>query len=170
MPAGGRKRPSPKRAIVEYLIDRFGEGRLRPAVGTQEHLRYRYWLHFAEGSAMPPLLLTLVFNQIKTAPMPFFIKPIARGIANRVMDSFVRPNLTRQFDFFEAELTKSPYFAGKALSGADVMISFPLEAAAQRGGLTAANYPKCLDYLKRIQARPAYARALSRGGPYDFVN
>ena len=156
-------------AIVEYLIDRFGESRFRPAVGTQDHLRYRYWLHFAEGSAMPPLLMTLVFNQIKTAPMPFFVKPIARGIANRVLDSFVRPNLTRQFEFFEAELAKSPYFAGKELTGADVMMSFPLEAAAQRGGLNAAQHPKCLDFLRRVHERPAYRRALERGGPYSFA-
>ena len=157
-------------AIVEYLIDRFGAGRLRPAAGTQEHLRYRYWLHFAEGSAMPPLLMTLVFNRIKTAPMPFIVKPIARGIANKVMDTLVKPNLARQFDFMEAELGTRPYFAGAALSGADVMMSFPLEAAAQRGGLNAAQHPKCMDFLRRIHERPAYRRALARGGPYAFAD
>ena len=156
-------------AIVEYLLDRFGEGRLRPAAGTLEHLRYRYWLHFAEGSAMPPLLLLLVFDRVANAPMPFFIKPIARGIANRVLDLAVRPNLARQFDFMEAELARGAFFAGSELSGADVMMSFPLEAAAQRAGL-GAGHPKLMDFLRRVHARPAYQRALERGGPYSFVD
>ena len=155
-------------AIVEYLLDQYGEGRLRPAAGTPEFLRYRYWLHFAEGSAMPPLLMTLVFNRIANGPMPFFIRPVARGIADKVMGLLVRPNIERQFDFMEAELSRSPWFAGQELTGADIMMSFPLEAAAQRAGLDAKR-PKLMAFLKRIHARPAFKQALARGGAYDFA-
>ena len=155
-------------AIVEYLLDQYGEGRLRPEPGTPEHLRYRYWLHFAEGSAMPPLLMKLVFDSINTAPMPFFVKPVARAIGKKVMDLLVWPNLKRQFDFMEAELGRSAWFAGKALTGADIMMSFPLEAAAQRAGLDASR-PKLMAFIERIHKRAAYQRALKRGGPYDFA-
>ena len=155
-------------AIVEYILGQYGDGRLLPAPGTPEALRYRYWLHFAEGSAMPPLLLTLIFDRIANAPMPFFIKPVARGISNKVMNLMVRPNLKRQLDYMESELGRSAWFAGAALTGADIMMSFPLEAAAQRAGLDASR-PKLMAFLKRIHARPAYKLALKRGGPYAFA-
>jgi glutathione S-transferase len=155
-------------AIIEYLLDRYGEGRLRPAAGTPERLRFTYWLHFAEGTAMNPLLMKLVFNRILHAPMPFFAKPIARGIANKVLSSFVDPNIRSQLDFMEAELGKSEWFAGSEFSAADIQMSFPLEAAAQRAGLDASR-PRLSAFLKRIHARPAYRRALERGGPYDFA-
>ena len=155
-------------AIVEYLLDQYGEGRLRPEPGTPEHLRYRYWLHFAEGSAMPPLLMKLVFDSINTAPMPFFVKPVARAIGKKVMDLLVWPNLKRQFDFMEAELGRSTWFAGSRISAADIMMSFPLEAAAQRAGLDASR-PKLKAFLERIHKRAAYQRAIERGGPYDFA-
>lgn len=155
-------------AIVEYLLERHGQGRLLPAPGTPEALRYRYWLHFAEGSAMPPLLLKLVFDRVATAPMPFFIKPIARGIAKQVLASFVWPNLTRQLDFMEAELAQRDWFAGDQFTGADIMMSFPLEAAAKRAGLDASR-PRLQGFLQRIHARPAWQAALAQGGPYDFA-
>ena len=155
-------------AIVEYLVQRHGQGRLVPPDGSDERLRWTYWLHFAEGSAMPPLLLTLVLDKIRNAPLPFFAKPIARGIAAKVMDGFVTPNLKSQLDFMEAELTRHEWFAGKEFSAADVQMSFPLEAAAQRAGLDASR-PKLMNFLKRIHARPAYRRALERGGPYSFA-
>ncbi len=155
-------------AIIEYLVDRAG-GALRPAGGTPEFLRYRYWLHFAEGSAMPPLLMKLVFDKVKSAPMPFFAKPIARGIAAKVLAGFVTPNLERQLDFMEAELAQRPWFAGSEFTAADVQMSFPVEAAAQRAGLNASR-PRLMDWLARIHARPAYKKALERGGPYGFAN
>ena len=156
-------------AIVEYLVERHGAGRLVPPPDTPERMRYRYWLHFAEGSAMPPLLLKLIFDRIESGPMPFFIRPIARSIAGRVKALMVLPNLKRQLDFMEAELGKSEWFAGDAFTAADVQMSFPLEAAAQRGGLDATR-PRLWAFLQRIHARPAYRRALERGGPYSFVN
>jgi len=156
-------------AIFEYLLERYGNGRFEPAASSPERLRWRYWLHFAEGSAMPQLLLKLVFERIKVTPMPFFAKPIARGIANKVLAAMVDPNLKRQLDFMEAELGKSEWFAGDEFSAADIQMSFPVEASAQRAGLDASR-PKLMAFLKRIHARPAYKRALERGGPYSFAN
>jgi len=156
-------------AILEYLLDRHGEGRLRPAAGTPERLRYSYWLHFAEGSAMPPLLLKLVFDRIPKGPMPFFVRPIARGISAKVLGALVEPNLKRQLDFMEAELGGSEWFAGDAFSAADIQMSFPVEASAQRAGLDASR-PRLMAWLKRIHARPAFRRALERGGPYAFAH
>ncbi|MES2714934.1 MAG: glutathione S-transferase [Pseudomonadota bacterium] len=155
-------------AIVEYLLDTYGQGRLRPAAGTPDFLRHRYWLHFAEGSAMPPLLMKLVFDEVQKAPMPFFVKPIAKAISQKVLGMLVWPNLKRQFDFIEAELGRSTWLAGEALSGADIMMSFPLEAAKARAGLDA-RHPRMLAFIERVHARPAYQRALEQGGPYDFA-
>jgi glutathione S-transferase len=155
-------------AIIEYLLDTYGEGLLRPVAGTPERLRFTYWLHFAEGSAMNPLLMKLVFNKILQAPMPFFAKPIAKGIANKVLSSFVDPNIQSQLDYMEAELGKSEWFAGPKFTAADIQMSFPLEAAAQRAGLDESR-PKLKAFLKRIHTRQAYQRALQRGGPYDFA-
>ncbi|MDP3820754.1 MAG: glutathione S-transferase [Burkholderiales bacterium] len=156
-------------AIIEYLVERYGHGRLAPGIGTLERLRWRYWMHFAEGSAMPPLLLKLIFDKVASAPMPFFVKPIARGISAKVQSMMVTPNLKRQLDFMEGELAKSEWFVGNEFSAADVQMSFPIEAAAQRAGLDASR-PKLMGWLKRIHARPAYKRALERGGPYSFAN
>jgi len=156
-------------AIIEYLVEYHGKGRLAPASGTPERLRYTYWLHFAEGSAMPPLLMKLVFDKVASSPMPFFVRPVARAISAKVLGSFVEPNLKRQLDFMEAELNRSTWFAGDAFSAADIQMSFPLEAAAQRAGLGASR-PQLMAFLKRIHARPAYRRALKRGGPYSFAD
>jgi glutathione S-transferase len=155
-------------AIVEYLAGRYGGGKLVPAAGTPEHLRYLYWLHYAEGSAMPPLLLSLVFNRVETAPMPFFIRPIAKGIARTARTSFIEPQIKTHFDFIEGELAKRTWFAGNEFSAADIQMSFPLEAAAARAGLDAGR-PKIMAFLERIHARPAYQRALEKGGPYELL-
>ncbi|MEJ8811854.1 glutathione S-transferase [Variovorax ureilyticus] len=155
-------------AIVETLIERYGQGRLIPPAGTPEAVRYRYWLHFAEGSAMSPLLLKLVFDRIEKARMPFFAKPIAKSIAQKAKSSFIMPNIRAHLDFMEAELSKSQWFAGDSFTGADIQMSFPVEAAAARGGLDASR-PRLMAYLERIHARPAYRRALERGGPYGLL-
>lgn len=155
-------------AIVEYLIERYGKGALLPAVGTPERLRYTYWLHYAEGSAMPPLLLKLVFEKMKTGPVPFFLKPVVRGIADKVMTMFVNPQLKLHVDYMEAELGKSEWFAGDQMTGADIQMSFPLEAVASRAARDL-SLPNITAFLKRIHARPAYQRALERGGPYELI-
>ncbi|MGJ9420084.1 glutathione S-transferase family protein [Massilia sp. CMS3.1] len=155
-------------AIVEYLVERYGNGRFVPAAGTPEKLKYSFYLHFAEGSAMSPLLMKLVFDRIETGPMPFFAKPIARSIARKVKETFVNPNIKNQLDYLESELAARDWFAGSEFSAADIQMSFPLEAAASRAGLDA-QYPRLSSFLQRIHARPAYARALVRGGKYDFA-
>ena len=155
-------------AIVEYLVDRYGDGRLKPAPNAPARLRYTYWLHYAEGSAMPPLLMKLVFDRIETSPMPFFVKPIAKAIAGKAKSSFIMPQIARHLDYMEGELGKSDWFAGDQFSAADIQISFPLEAAASRGGLDQSR-PRLMDFLRRIHERPAYKRALERGGAYELL-
>ncbi|OWQ93239.1 glutathione S-transferase [Roseateles aquatilis] len=155
-------------AILEYLVDRYGDGRLKPVAGTEDALRYRYWMHYAEGSAMPPLLLKLVFDRIERAPVPFFVKPIARGIAAKAKATFVQPQIDSHMNYLEAELTRNPWFAGPQFTAADVQMSFPLEAAVMRGGAVA-RQPRITDFLQRIHARPAYRKALERGGPYELL-
>lgn len=158
-------------AILEYLADRYDSTRqlspeLLPAQAA-ERVRYRYWMHYAEGSAMPPLLLSLVFARVRKAPMPFFARPIARGIADKVMNSFVGPQLKLHLDWMERELGQSPWFAGERFTAADIQMSFPIQAAATRAGSMAA-YPKLQGFLQRIQLRPAYQRATERGGALDL--
>lgn len=151
-------------AILEYLLERYANGRLMPAQGSADYGRFRYWMHYAEGSAMPPLLLKLVFDRVASGPMPFFIKPVARAIANGAHKAFIGPQLKTHLDYMEAELEKSPWFAGDSFSAADIQMSFPLEAARSRAGLDQSR-PRLLDFLERIQQRPAYQRAVERGGP-----
>ncbi len=156
-------------AIVEYIVERHGGGRLIPAEGTPERLRYTYWLHYAEGSAMPPLLLKLIFSRLPKGPMPFFVRPIARSISRRAISTFIGPQITTHLDYLEKEIGKSAWFAGDEFTAADIQMSFPLEAAAARGGLDNSR-PGLMDFLDRIHARPAYERALERGGDYQLLN
>jgi glutathione S-transferase len=152
-------------AILEYLVERHGGGRLAPPIGTPAHLRYRYWLHYAEGSLMPFLLLKLITTKIATAKVPFFVRPIVKGVAKNLDASFVGPNLTTHLAFLEAELGKAAWFAGDELTAADVQMSYPLEAAASRGGIATPNIRRVLDAMR---ARPAYAKAIAAGGPITF--
>lgn len=154
-------------AIIEYLADRYSSGTMMAPHGTPERLRCNYWLHYAEGSLMPPLLLKLVFRKVATAPAPFFVRPIARGIAGKVQHAFVDPQITLHLDYLEDELGKSAWFAGDAFGAADIALSFPLEAAAARGGLDASR-PRLWAFLQNIHARPAYQRALEKGGAYTL--
>ncbi|VVD67245.1 glutathione S-transferase [Pandoraea fibrosis] len=155
-------------AIIEYLVERYGQGRLAPPRDTPQRLRWTYWLHYAEGSAMPPLLLKLVALRIASAPMPFFVRPIARKISDTLQSSFVDPQLTLHFGYVNDALTKTGWFVGDSFSAADIQMSFPLEAATARAdGQT--SWPAIDDFLKRIHARDAYQRALARGGPYELL-
>jgi len=152
-------------AIVTYILDKFGDGGLVPAKGSEDHLRATYWLHFAEGSAMPPLVMSLLFTEI-VKRTPALIRPVSKLIASNVQSGYLRPTLKAQHDFFEAELARDGWFAGTAFSVADIMMSFPLEAASARGGLT--DYPHQLAFLTQIHVRPAYQAALRKGGPYAY--
>ena len=154
-------------AIMEYLIERYGVGLLRPAAGTPERLRYSYWMHYAEGSIMPMLVMKLVFSVIPSRA-PLLVRPVANGIVGNVMKNFLDPNIKVHLDYIESELRKSTWFSGDAFSAADVQMSFPCEAIAARGA-DAASYPRLLEFLKRIHARPTYQRALEKGGPYELL-
>ncbi|WP_221801298.1 glutathione S-transferase family protein [Oceanobacter mangrovi] len=153
--------------IIEYLNEAKAANRYLPD-DHQQRWQARYWLHYAEGSLMPFLLLTLVFNKIKTSPMPFFVKPIARGIADKVLQTFVMPNLNTHLDYIERHLAQHEWFAGEQLSIADFQMVFPLEAALNRA-VTAASHPQIARFVQQIQQRPAYRRALEQGGPYDYA-
>lgn len=151
-------------AIAEYLVDKYGNGRLRPQRGTPAATRYLYWLHYAEGSAMPPLLMKLVFERIPKGKMPFFARPVARAISAKVLSTFVMPQIRLHMEHMEAELGKDPWFAGDEFTAADIQMSYALEAAAARGGI-GEKQPNLKAWLDRIHARPAYRKAVEKNGP-----
>jgi len=154
-------------AIIEYLVETYGAGRLQPPAGSADRLRYRYFLHFAEGSMMSPLLMKLVFSRLP-AGAPALVRPIARAISQRALATFVQPQIDQILRYLESELASRDWFAGDDITAADIQMSFPLEGAAARGGLDG-RYPRLRDFLARIHARPAYKRALERGGPYALL-
>ena len=153
-------------AIMEYVLEKYGRGRLVPKPNTPEKVRYTYWMHFAEGSAMPPLLMKLMLDRMAKAPL--LVRPVAKAIAGRVKRGYVEPNIQRQLEYMEAELNKSTWFAGGEFTAADIQMSFPLEAAAARGGLDA-KWPRLTEFLNRIHAREAYRTALEKGGEYKLL-
>lgn len=156
-------------AITEYLLDQFDkQNQLRPEAGTQAFLDYRYWLHYAEGSAMSPLLLKLIFDRLSKPPMPLIMRPTAAIIAAGVKMKFVHPQLQRHLEFQEATLAQQEWFAGDQFSAADIQMSFAVEGADSRG-LLGEEHPHLQQFLERIHAREAYQSALERGGPYELL-
>jgi glutathione S-transferase len=149
-------------AIIEYLVEKNPAAAMAPARGTAEWVRYLCWLHFAEGSAMPPLLLKLVLDRIAAVPL-WPIRPIVAAVVRRANDRVTTPRLAENLDLMEAELNRSTWFAGDALSAADIQMSYPIEASVRRAGLDQRR-PKLMAYLERIRERPAYLRAVERGG------
>jgi glutathione S-transferase len=145
-------------AVLEYFADR--EGKLRP-IDNAEKLECRFFVHYAEGSVMPPLLVRLIFDRLRAAPMPFFIKPIARGIADKVDQSYTTPALDLHLGFVEQTLAERPYFAGNTFSIADIQMFYPVEAALSR---TKGEHPNMAAWRERVSSRPAYQRAEARGG------
>ncbi len=152
-------------ALIEYVIARFGEGRLIPPPDTAERLRYTYWLHYAEGSAMTPLLLKLIFTLLPQKS-PFLVRPVVSAIAGQVHKTVVDPQLKLHSKYWESELEKSTWFAGEEFTAADIIMSFPLEAALKRANVTS---PRVKSFAARIHARPAYQKALEKGGEYDYT-
>jgi glutathione S-transferase len=140
-------------AIVEYLVDKAG-GRLGPPGKRDAVLRYRQFLHYAEGSMMPPLLALLIVNRLGMLGKP------AKGTLQKMLGTHL--------DWLETELGSRDWFAGDEFTAADIMMSFPLEASRARAGLDQ-NRPNLIDWLERIHARPAYGAALARGGPYSYA-
>lgn len=156
-------------AIIEYLLNVYGQGRLIPASGSEERLRYTYWMHYAEGSLMPLLLLKLVFGRISGPALPWPLRPLARAIERGVRARLIDPQLALHMHFLESELTRSDWFAGAQFTAADIQMSFPLEAAQKRGALRA-THQRLQHWLQVIHARPAYRRAIERGGPYSLLD
>lgn len=155
-------------AIVEYIVETYGQGRLIPPPGSPERLRYTYWLHYAEGSAMPPLVQKLIFT-VLPGRAPALMRPMFSLVMGQLLKNLVNPTLKRHMAFWEGELGKSEWFAGDQFTAADIQMSFPLEAARARAGL-AEGHPRAIALLQRMQARPAYKRALERGGAYSFAD
>lgn len=153
--------------IVEYLIEKYGNGQLMPEIATPEYLQFRYWIHYAEGTFMPLMIISLILTRIETAPIPFFLKPVARKIAEKTRAAYSGPNTKLNLDYLESTLQNSTWFCGSEMSGADIMMSFPVETAATRTNLTI-NYPALEEFRQRIRKRPAYERALEKGGPYIY--
>ena len=138
-------------AIVEYLLQNYGKNSslVIPETGSQQERDYLYWLHFSEGSLMPPLLLRLIFERVKKARVPFFVKPITKAVADKVLIEYVNPNINRLLDFIEASLKGKNWFLGDQLSGADIQMSFPLETSLARG-LVNEHYTCIQSYVERI--------------------
>ena len=155
-------------AIVEYLVDRYDGGRLRPAKDTPEGLAWTYWLHYAEGTFMPLMILSLVMRRIESARMPFFIRPVAKGIVAKVRDGYLDPNVERNLEFMNSSLAATGWFCGPCLTAADIQMSFAVEAAEVRTDL-GSGYPALAGFLERIRALPTYRAALEKGGPYQLL-
>lgn len=153
--------------IIDYLIERYGNGRLAPAAGTRERLNYQYWLHYAEGSLMPLVLMKLIFKRVGSTPASFFVKPILKKVSASAQTGFVDPQLALHLSYLDKAVGASGYFVGDSLSGADIQMSFPIEALALRAGLDA--YPRLSAYLDKVHVNPAYQRAIEKGGPVVLV-
>lgn len=154
-------------AIIEYLLDTYGNGRFEPARGTPEFLRYRFWLHYAEGSLMPLLLMKLIIGVVGKKS-PLLVRPIANGIVAGINKAFLGPQLKLHLGYVESELARHTWFAGEEFTAADVQMSFPMEAASARAGAAGRSHIDA--FVKRIHARPAYQRALEKGGPYELMS
>lgn len=155
-------------AIIEYLVGKYGDGRLVPADGSPEKLAYTYFMHYAEGSFMPLMIISLIMGRIEEAPVPFFLKPVTRGIANKVRDGYLTESIRRNLAFLESTLAGSAWFAGSEMTAADIQMSFAIEAAAVRTNL-GSDFPAMAGFLDRIRSRPAYQAALEKGGPYELL-
>ena len=164
----GNKTIAESAAILDYLVDTYGQGQLKPAFKTEAYLKYNYWMHYAEGSLMSPLLMSLVFGKIKSQKVPFFIKPITKGIAEAVMISYVNPQIKLHLDYIEGELKKTKWFCGDQMTVADIQMSFPLEVVSARSGM-ADKYPNIMRVLKQIHENKNYQKALEKGGPLEIL-
>ena len=147
--------------IIEYLAETYAgvDGRLALIpTETGDYRQYRYWMHYAEGSLMPFLVMNLVFEKIKTAPMPFVARPIAKTIANRALSTYISPNIETHLEYLDQHLKQHAYFAGQQISGADFQMSYPVSAMVERLP-NMAQFTGIMDYMKRLSARPAFQRA-----------
>lgn len=154
-------------AIIEYLVDTYG-AQLKPGADSEHYRDYVYWLHFSEGSLMPPLLVKLIGDRLTEAKVPFFVKPIVKSISRQIEANFAGPEISALLEFIDDHLGKNEWFCGDEFSAADIQMSFPLEASVARG-IVGKNRPHITGWVKRVHARPAYQKALEKGGDYDFA-
>ena len=150
-------------AIIEHVLEKYGEGRLQPTE-EKEKGYYRFWLHYAEGSAMPLFVMKLIMNELPSQG-PFLAKPILKAVGAGVTYGYIDKQLKTHLLFWEQILTYNTYFAGTGFSAADIQMSFALEAVAQGGGPRKLATPRSLELLARLRERPAHKRAIERGGP-----
>ena len=161
----GERTVAESATIVEYLARTHGDGSWAPATDHPDYWSFSYWMHYAEGSLMPWLVMKLVFGRLPKSPdMPFFLRPVAKKIMNQAQTQFLDPQLQTNLDFIEASLQNQDWLAGD-FSAADIQMSFPLETASNRVDLDA--YPHIQAFLQRYQARPAYQRAIAKGGALE---
>jgi glutathione S-transferase len=151
-------------AIIEYLISQYGKDHFS-SLSDEEKREATYWLHFSEGTFMPQLLLGLVFDKLKTAPIPFFIKPVIKMLVKKVNQTYIGPEIKTRLEHINNHLKDREWFAGNKLTGADFQMIFPLEAAQARGRLKDL-YPHITSYIEKVQHLEAYKKALEKGGPY----
>jgi glutathione S-transferase len=150
-------------AIIETVVERFGTGSgLRPEPSASAFIQWRYFMHYAEGSLMPPLLVGLITGRLRTAPLPFFVKPILKGVADQVDAAYTRGEIDNHTAFLEGHLASRAYFCGDTFTAADIQMVYGVTALVERGGVPA---PRCAAWLKRVNERPAAMRALAKGGP-----
>lgn len=156
-------------AIVDYLARKDPERRLLVEEGGEGFLDWTFWMHYAEGSLMPPLVMRLVFEKVRTGPMPFFARPVAKGIADKTHKMFLGPLIASHLDFVEDHLARQDWFVDGRLTAADIQMSFPLEAVVA-SGMAGRRYPNIARYVQNYQQRPAYRRALEAGGEYAYAS
>ncbi|GED23150.1 glutathione S-transferase [Halomonas halmophila] len=155
-------------AILEYLVEHpDAVGQLKPEAGTEALERYRFWLHHAEGSAMPPLVMRLVFSRLDKPPVPWPMRPLGRQFAKGIERSFLTPRIREFSAFWNDALAESPWFAGDTFTAADIQMSFPIQALEGRGGLD--SLPNLQAFLERCRAREAYQRASETGGDLSAI-
>lgn len=154
-------------AILEYLQETYDpEQRFKPQ-DLMQRQQYRFWLHYAEGSLMPLLLMKLVFSRLGKPPVPFGIRTVGKILAQGIQKSWLNKQIATHAHFIESELARRPWFAGDQFSMADVQMSFPIFALLARGGID--DLPQTKAWQKRVEMRPAWQRAIEQGGPFDFL-
>ncbi len=157
---------SESNAIIEYILDKYGDGRLRPEPGTPERTSYLFWFHASQGSLQPLLTISFIFGALKER-VPFFLKPIIRAVLGQAEKLFLEPRLQALLDLVESDLSASAWFAGDELTAADIVMGYCMEVAVVRGGMTKKKYPKAHAFLERMRSRPAYKRALDKDGKFN---
>ncbi len=156
-------------AILEALLDAFdADHRLHPWKDTVEHRRFRYFMHYAEGSLMTPLLVKLLTGLLRGRNVPAIARPITGGVGKALDKQYTNPELRRHLAFLEGELSKRPFLCGDDFTAADIQLGFPLEGATVRAGLTPERYPALSAYIETLRARDGYRAAEERGGPLNL--